>query len=225
MRYLAPRCTRCRRTTGAARELSAIPVLVPQGEVGGTVRLGDTADFAALRPCRPRRHCTPEKLRTPRAPGCRQLSPGSRNVSAVVTHQQAAMPEQLLPVYQEGEAALGIPERTPHPGVGRRALRTHVGARQPSGHQLSSPWIAPWSGTPALTRGARSERLPGRPGAGGPWSSAHPPCRYAASRRASSSAVSLSAPAATFAARWSGLPVPGMASTCGPCWRVQASRT
>lgn len=29
---------------------------------------------------------------------------------------------------------------------------------------------------------------------------------------------------AMFSARWSGFPVPGMARTCGPWWRVQASR-
>ncbi len=44
-------------------------------------------------------------------------------------------------------------------------------------------------------------------------------------RRLSSSCESRSAPAATFSTRWSGLPVPGMASTCGPRCRVHASRT
>ncbi|MEU9472126.1 hypothetical protein AB0D78_37115 [Streptomyces avermitilis] len=94
-----------------------------------------------------------EKPRTARAPGCLRLSPGSRNVYDVVTHEQAATPERLLPVHQEGEAPQGIPERKPHPGVGRRALRTHVGAPKPSGCQLGSPWITPWNGQPALTRG------------------------------------------------------------------------
>ena len=28
-----------------------------------------------------------------------------------------------------------------------------------------------------------------------------------------------------FSVRWPGLPVPGMASTCGPRWSVQATRT
>jgi hypothetical protein len=44
-------------------------------------------------------------------------------------------------------------------------------------------------------------------------------------RVASSSSVRRSAPAAMFAARWSGLPVPGMASTCAPLCNVHARRT
>lgn len=49
------------------------------------------------------------------------------------------------------------------------------------------------------------------------------PGRY--SRLAKSSGDRTSAPAARFSTRWSGLPVPGMASRCGPRLRVHAIRT